>query len=559
MSISPNAARLFTFLMAAALAVAPAAGAATPELISTSSSEEIANAGSGQSEVSADGRFVVFESQASNLVPGDTNNEIDVFIRDRPAGTTELVGLSSSGGHVPGGVWLRGISADARYVAFGSLSSGVVPGDTNNDADVFVRDRLLGTTERVSVDSAEQQANGASPEVDISADGQFVAFTSYAPNLVPGDTNDQGDVFLRDRVAGTTVRVSVDSARQQANGSPGQHVAISDDGRFVAFESYASNLVPGDGNGTLDVFVHEVATGATERVDVSSGGDEAIGGGSLEAINADGRFVVFDSGAPNLVEKDTNDPNQPDVFVRDRATGQTERVSIGNQGEEADSASFGSAISDDGRVVAFSSGATTLVPGDTNGLNDAFVRDRTAGATERVSVGGGGEEGNGHSGASALNGDGSLVAFVSGASNFVAGDTNGAFDIFVATHDLTVSTPDCFTSNRAEIVAQDGGRARINGRAETGATGPPTGSESYVVRGGAGERIVMRSTSIDTLLCSDRDATILGQALVNGEEAGFEIDLHDGGGRRNDTYRLRLSTGYDSGAQTLISGNVSVR
>jgi Tol biopolymer transport system component len=508
--------------------------------------------------MSADGRFVAFQSDATNLVPGDTNGAPDIFVRDRQLGTTTRVSVDSAGQEANFGAFLPSISADGRFVVFGSLATNLVADDTNGEQDIFVHDRVTGTTELVSANSAEQQGNGTSFASAISADGRYVAFASHAVNLIPGDTNGQADVFVRDRQAGTTERVSVTSAGQQQDG-PALNVAINGDGRFVAFDSFATNLVPGDTNDTLDVFVHDQTTGTTERVDVGTAGQQASGGGSLETISADGRYIVFDSGSPNLVPGDTNDPNQPDVFVRDRLASTTERVSVGSGGEQANAASFGRAISADGRIVALASDASNLVPADTNGFGDAFVRDRVAFTTKRVSVSGTGDQGDGHSGASGLSADGTLVAFVSGASNLVPGDTNDTFDVFVAGIELPPpSTPDCSTSNRGQIIAQNGDRATFSGRAETSGAGQPSGSETYNDRGPV-DRFVMRSVSIEAIVCAGRDASVFGQALVDGDEVSFQINLHDGGGRHRDTYRVQLSSGYDSGDQTLRTGNVTVR
>ena len=248
-------------------------------------------------------------------------------------------------------------------------------------------------TVRVSVDSAGGQADDSSILPAISADGRFVAFASKAGNLVPGDSNGTFDIFVHDRQTGATERVSVDSAGAQGNNNSA-FPAISADGRFVAFVSEASNLVAGDTNGAenafagSDVFVHDRATGQTERMSVDSAGGQA-NNNFIEstAISADGRFVAFVSAASNLVPGDTN--GTLDVFVPDRHTGATERVSVDSAGGQANSpflAVGGLAISADGRLVAFDSLASNLVPGDTNGTLDVFVPDRHTGATERVSV-----------------------------------------------------------------------------------------------------------------------------------------------------------------------------
>jgi Tol biopolymer transport system component len=343
------------------------------------------------------------------------------------AAVTERVSVSSAGEEGNGVSWSPSITADGRYVAFMSHASNLVPGDTNATPDAFVHDRLTGTTERVSVSSAGEEGNGASWVPSLSADGRYVAFPSAASNLVPGDTNATSDIFVHDRLTGTTERVSVSSAGEEGNGDSGWP-SISADGRYVAFGSDASNLVPGDTNATPDIFVHDRLTGTTERVSVSSAGEEGNGGNWWPSISADGRYVAFLSDASNLVPGDTNGY---DIFVHDRLTGTTERVSVSSAGEEGNGGNWWPSISADGRYVAFLSDASNLVPGDTNGYKDVFVHDRLTGTTERVSVSSAGEEGNGVSGYPSISADGRHVVFESDASNLVPGDTNAWTDIFV--------------------------------------------------------------------------------------------------------------------------------
>jgi len=256
------------------------------------------------------------------------------------------------------------LSADGRYVAYSSDASDLVPEDNNDVRDVFVHDRQIGTTERVSVDSAGNQGNWHSADPAISGEGRFVAFDSGASSLVVGDTNGVSDIFVHDRQTGATQRVSVDSAGNQGNWHSADP-AISSDGRYVAFESLASNLVPGDTNGVYDVFLHDRQTGATQRVSVDSAGNQGSAHGLDPAISGDGRYVVFHSSS-NLVPGDTN--GMTDVFVHDWETAVTERVSVDSAGNQANnSSSDPAAIGADGRYIAFVSRASNLVPGDTNG------------------------------------------------------------------------------------------------------------------------------------------------------------------------------------------------
>jgi Tol biopolymer transport system component len=386
------------------------------------------NDGSFYSSISADGRYVTFESVATNLVTGDTNVKMDIFVRDRQTGTTWLVSKSSTGVPGDGDSQIPVISADGRYVAFYSEAANLVSGDTNGAQDIFVRDRQTGTTTLVSKSSAGVFGDGISQMPTISEDGRYVAFHSTSTNLVPGDSNGAGDIFVRDRQTGTTTLVSRNSAGVEGDGASG-HPSISADGRYVAYYSYAANLVAGDTNAVRDVFVRDRNTGTTTRVSKDSAGGEANGDSENPTISADGRYVAYYSYAANLVSGDTN--ANADIFVRDRQTGTTSRVSKSSAGVEGDGGSFGATFSADGRYVAFYSEAANLVPGDSNGAWDAFVRDRQTGTTTLVSKSSSGVQGNYVSEIPSISADGRYVAFDSYATNLVSGDTNGAYDVFV--------------------------------------------------------------------------------------------------------------------------------
>ncbi len=323
----------------------------------------------GKPSISADGRFVAFESNASNLVAGDTNASSDIFVRDRVNGTTERVSVATGGGQGNFGSSEPAISADGRYVAFTSGASNLVPDDTNGFADIFVRDRVSGTTRLVVFSTGGGRANCFSYGPAISADGRYVAFGSCASNLVSGGIN-TNDIYLRDRVSGTTERVSVGTGNSF-------EPSISADGRYVVFERNSGSNV--------GVFLRDRVNGSTERVDDAPGGALPTAQGGRPAISADGRYVAFFSGASNLITGDTN--NLLDIFLRDRALVTTERVSLPQGGGEGNSHSVAPAISADGRFVAFISNATNMVTGDTNAVYDIFVRDRATIADVQLSVG----------------------------------------------------------------------------------------------------------------------------------------------------------------------------
>ena len=433
------AAVFFAILALGVGGVAWGAGSATVR-VSVSSGGVQADSYSGlpiTSAVSADGRYVAFASPATNLVAGDTNGRPDVFLRDLTTGTTQRVSVSSAGvqGNKGSGAYFHqlgnlAISADGRYVAFASGATNLVPNDTNTAQDIFVRDLVAGTTRRVSVASTRAQANGDSFHPSISQDGRFVAFASSATNLVAGDTNRHADVFVRDRATGSTRRVSIRGGAAtgvQGNGTSDM-TSISGDGRYVAFLSDASNLALHDTNKTGDIFVRDRATGTLRRVSVSATGAQANRGSIAPAISADGQHVAFWSDASNLVAGDTN--RVSDVFVRDLGTRTTRRVSVSASGGQANNWSNNPTISADGRYVAFDSGASNLVAGDTNQDTDSFVRDRTSATTVRVSVSSTGAQAIGNSYAAAISADGRYVVFDSDATNLVASDTNAATDVF---------------------------------------------------------------------------------------------------------------------------------
>src|SRR6266496_4956589 len=403
--------------------------------VSVASDGSQGNNTSGGPAISADGRYIGFSSASSNLVPGDTSSNFDVFVYDRNTGQTDWISAPESGSpQALSSSATPSFSADGRFVAFQSYASNLVAGDTNNSSDVFVRDRLTGQTERVSVASDGTQANGNSfpGGSAISADGRYVVFHSLASNLVPGDTNRSYDVFLRDRQTGQTQLVSMSTDGIQGN-SGGGLAAISANGRVVAFESFSTNLGSSDTNGQMDVYARDLQSGETELISVASDGTQANSEETgLPSISADGRFVSFYSTSDNLVNGDTNIGY--DIFVRDRLTGETTRVSVASDGSQDNrSSDASSSISGDGRFVTFVSWGN-LVPEDTNGIADIFVHDRQTGQTQRVSVASDGTQTNADSYTPVISSDGSSVAFDSQASNLVYGDTNNKSDVFV--HDL---------------------------------------------------------------------------------------------------------------------------
>ena len=411
----------------------PSLGATTRMSVSSSGIEGIR--ASGVPAISADGRFVVFASDANNLVPDDTNGYSDIFLRDRQAGTTVRVSLDISGAQLNWPSFNPAISADGRVVAFCS------------SVGVFVRTLATGVAERVDVNPVGGSPNGFACLPSLSGDGGLVAFRSNATNLVASDTNGATDIFVRERATGATRLASVSGAGVQANGGS-DNAAVSADGRYVVFESDASNLVAGDTNSSKDVFAYEMSTGATARISLNGAGAQGNLFSFQPSISAGGRYVAFSSGANNLVAGDTN--VQTDVFVRDRdadangvfdepGTGSTSRVSVFTSGAQAANASQLPAISGDGRMVAFWSSAA-LVRDAAPSPGSVYIRDLETGETLRGSLADDGSAASATGDARVgLSGDGRFIAFTSGSANVVPGDTNGETDVFV--HDRTLAPP----------------------------------------------------------------------------------------------------------------------
>lgn len=386
------------------------------------------NGRSSHASVSSDGRYVAFESSATNLVEEDTNGRKDIFVYDRDTDTIERVSVADNGTESNRDCTKACISTDGRYVAFESSATNLVPGDTNGRKDIFVYDRDTDTIELVSLADNGTQGNATSSNPCISGAGRFVAFQSFAYNLVPGDTNSTGDVFVYDRDTDTIKRVSVADDGTQGDAAS-SNPCISIDGFYVAFESSAENLVEGDTNESIDVFVYDRNTNAIERVSLTVSGGQSNGNSGDASINADGRFVAFESYATNLLPGDTNGKN--DIFVCDRDTDAIEMVSVSNEGIQGLVTSDNPSISGDGRYVTFDSAASNLVPQDTNGNRDIFVYDRVTETIDRVNMGDHGAQGDADSTASSISADGRYVGFKSPATNLIPDDTNEIDDVFV--------------------------------------------------------------------------------------------------------------------------------
>jgi Tol biopolymer transport system component len=421
---------------AALVLAAGACGAiATPGdtlVISLNSGGVLGNLPSVAPTISGDGVLVAFQSSATNLGAGDLNARDDMFVRDLGASATTAASLNNGGAYGVDNSGPGVISNDGRFVVFSSTSNNLSPGDTNGLADVFVRDLLLGTTTIVSLDAAGGPANGASGTPVISADGRYIAFESAASDLIATDTNGTTDIFVRDMVAGVTVRASVGTGGVQGFNGSSLRPQISADGQVVSFDSAATTLVAGDTNGVRDVFVRNLSTGVTVRASVSDTGaqltDQSLGPAPL---SSNGSFICFSSFANTVVPGDTN--FSVDLFTKTVGSdASVARITVNPiTGVQANFGSTRPAMTPDGRFIVFVSSATNLVAGDTNTRDDIFQYDGLVGTITRVNLSTGGAQANNSSGTPAISNDGRFVVFASNANNLDPADATAFSDVYL--------------------------------------------------------------------------------------------------------------------------------
>lgn len=442
------------------------AHAETTLLLSATSGGAPGNAASDRPSISADGRYVAFQSAATNLAAADSNVRRDIFLLDRQSGSITRASKGILGAESNGDSQAAAIASAGRYIAFESTATNLVTSDSNIAQDVFVYDTSLGTTMRASVSTGGTAGNAESFKPQLSSNGRFVVFMSYATNLVAGDSNVLSDVFLHDRDPdangtydegnGTTVRASVNSGGAQllvASDFP----SISADGRYVAFSS---------GSG---LYVYDRLSGTTENLTSASNGTS-----TYTSLSSDGRYVAFASVATNLVASDTN-LTISDIFVHDRTLSTTTLASVSQSGTQSAYDSFSPAISADGRYVAFVTEAGALTTrrdriditfdaisaatgggGGGGGTTTyyAYRRDRTLNTTVRASSGAGGATPNASSGNIAINSDGTFIAFSSLGSNLTcATDGNAAIDVFLRDLRTSTATPSCGASSASTSAA----------------------------------------------------------------------------------------------------------
>jgi Tol biopolymer transport system component len=420
-------------------------------LVSRNAEGQLGNGVSSFPTISGDGRFVAFQSMATNLSPRATDGTQQIYVLDRKTGSVELVSRNAA--------WVAGnetssapaISFDGRFVAFWSHADNLVSNDTNENRDAFVYDRHTRRIERVSVSSRGEQGTGVddSEELEehsglhaieghppsISGEGRFVVFWTGLNGLARGDNDDVIDVFVRDRWSDTTRRISRGMGGAPADGAS-RHANINGAGNLAVFDSEATNLVPDDTNGKMDIFAYDLVRGRLEKL------THAVGGGptnddSLEPhLDFSGRVIAFTSWANNLVATDAN--NTRDAFVLDRVTSTVEMVSLASNGAQLPAPTFEAGPSPDGRYVAMMTLAS-IVPQATANV---FLFDRRTKQLEQLNVNSQGQPGDpliigpihepiADPSVPAMTPGAKSVAFWTTAANLVAGDTNGVGDVFI--------------------------------------------------------------------------------------------------------------------------------
>lgn len=405
---------------------ATAANGVNVERISQNSQGQSGNGASTNSDVSANGRFVVFDSRSNNLdgeQDGDARSQI--YMRDRVTGITQIISVKRVGDDTPANhdSFAPTISDDGNFIAFTSKASDLPTGspDLNSNDDVFIFNRV--TQKMIRVDAPSGQSNGRSLQAVISGNGDAVAFTTLASNFSSGDKNGLADVYRYNRITGTVNLISKTPIGAAGNGQS-QHPAIDNSGTVIAFESEASNLIADDTNNRTDVF--QFRTNAISRVSVTSSGGQANDNSTRPSVSRDGGAVAFQSIASNLVGGDTN--NVSDIFHRDVDDRTTRRVSLGTLGRQANGSSFDPDLNADGSRIVFQSGASNLSGDDTNGRVDVFMARPTCGIscsnlvsrTETGAVAQGATSEN-----AAISSDGTFVSFSSTGQLTSDPDVNG--------------------------------------------------------------------------------------------------------------------------------------
>lgn len=399
--------------------------------------------------ISSDGRYITYASSSTNLVAGDTNFADDIFLYDTVTEITKRISVDSGGNQGNSWSYEPSISGDGRYVTYASDADNLVAGDTNVTTDVFLYDTVTEITIRVSVDSFGNEADGYSNIPNISSNGEYITYGSDATNLVPGDTNFTADIFLYYIDTQETARISVDSGGTEGNGYS-FYSAISGDNRYTVYQSDADNLVAGDTNIATDIFLYDLVNETTTRVSLDSGGGQTNGSSLYPSISSDGRYIAYQSEANDIVAGDSN--LSQDIFLFDNMSQTTTLVSKDSNGIISNNYSENPVVSGDGKYVAYTSYGDNLVSNDTNTTYDVFAFEVDTAKTFRVSVDSDRNQGDNGSAGPAINDDGKYIVYQSDAANLVTADSNGATDIFLASMK---------TANRLNYIA--GSHGSVNG------------------------------------------------------------------------------------------------
>ena len=586
---------IFVFLLSLGSVIAPTlvfGEGGSNTRVSVSSSNVAADAATSVAAISPDGKRVVFASAGTTLVSGDANGVSDIFVYDVSDAATTRVSVSSAEVEANGASTNPHFAGtDGRFVVFESEATNLIGSDSNAFRDCFLRDRELGTTERVNLDVTGGGANAVCSTPRVSADGRYVVFASGASDLVDGDTNGKIDVFLRDRTAGTTTRISL-AADGTESDADATSPLISPDGAYVLFQSAATTLSALDENAAAQIYLYNVASGALSIVSLRNNQPTITGNGASAAasISDDGRYVVFESAATNLIATDTN--GVVDCFLRDLTASTTERISVASDGTVANGRCANPMISGEGRYVAFASEASNLATGDTDTDGDIYVRDLNRETTAVVSDGVGDVAANGVSSTPTVEADGNRVVFLSAATNLIASDANGVVDAFLTENDVcpddaTKTNPgacgcgsldtdgdgdsvaDCLDECPANPLLVAAGRCGCENAVDTNANNTPycldptastvPGPATVVKAGRSRYRIILKS------FVGYSYELRISSRLNSGGRTNRTIDVTNGNsrvvklqpGRHRITYVVNISTGVTS--QESLATNVRVR
>jgi hypothetical protein len=377
--------------------------------------------------LSNNGRYAAFESVATNLVVDDENELQDIFVHNIKTGKTRRVSITSDGDEVTDeSSSAPALSGNGRRVAFISDSEDLVGGDNNEVTDIFVHNLETRKTKRVSVSSnGDEGDQPAGDQPDVSRNGRFVAFHTTS-QLVGKDNNDDADIYVRDLRERRTHLVSIHSNGDAVTDGESIYPQISENGRFIVFNSSSSELINSDANGVVDVFIHDRQTGRTRRVSVNSNGNEVARDSQYPQVSADGRIISFDS-TGGFVSADDNDVS--DVYVHNRETGRTKLVTRGHNGGSTDQESSYTSLSPNGRMIGFYSYATNLIANDPDGDYSAYVYDRVTKKIRMVDRDSSGDPGDGLSYVIGMSGDGRMVLFASEAGHAQV-DENDVNDVY---------------------------------------------------------------------------------------------------------------------------------